>query len=50
MDDSAFGWVGHIEYEFVRVLRHKKADDGTSGVAGGATFGADVVQNGPLLS
>lgn len=50
MDDSAFGWEGHIGYGFVRVLRHKKADDGTSGVVGGATFGADGVRNDLLRS
>lgn len=50
MDDSAFGWEGHIGYGFVRVLHHKMADDGTSGVAGGATFGAAGVRNDLLLS
>lgn len=50
MDGSAFGWEGHIGYGFVRVLCRKKADDGTSGVADGATFGADGVQNDLLLN
>jgi hypothetical protein len=34
----------------VRAPRHKKADDGTSGVVGGATFGADGVRNDLLQS
>jgi hypothetical protein len=49
-DDSASGWAGHIEYVFVKVLVHKKADDGTSGVVGGATSGADGVRNDLLQS
>jgi hypothetical protein len=34
----------------MRALDHKKVDDGTSEVVGGATFGADGDQSDLLLS